>query len=322
MFKKENKNSEIPEGFKRMHHDFKEKTKKNLVLDAIKKQRFTTISKTMNLATDFPISHLENYPENLKAQVIMWLKKDYAIESINELIEGIFTTDILTQHFACIGIRKLLGIDKNVKQILFDRNCVPKLIEFARNNEMTHLQLEATWSLTNMCLDNSDNVRKMVQKGIIDLFIEVAKNSYPEIAEQAIWGLGNIAGDNDYHFKNLIIRSDAIKVLTDVYINSSELNLKNNIIWVFSNLARLKKDENPDNLKDARVFLEPTLFIMLEKFILTDNEEIKEECIIGLTPYAKGKFLKNFISLEFLTKLKMFLDTQMIKPDQIGRAHV
>ena len=246
----------------------------------------------------------------------MWLNKDFKSENIDHLISSIFSNDITLKHYGCIGIRKLVK-SKEMKQLIFDKNCVPKLIEFAKDNEMTHLQLEGTWCLTNLCTDDTENIMKLIQKGIIELFLNVAKNKYFQISEQAVWGLGNIAGDDDVRCRNKIIRCEnSIQILSNLYVDcKSNEQLKDNLIWVFSNLTRLKRDENQNDVNDLKHIFQPIILIMLEKFITTEKEEVKKNCLMGLTPYVKSNLLSTFASLEFLSKLKSYLTTQILDPN-------
>ena len=308
------KKPENHENFKSLNLKLREKSKKKSLLSLINKKRYKKINSNLNLKINFPIDHLNTYPENLKTKIILWLNKNFSEEKIQNLISSIFSNDITLKHFGVIGIRKYLTNSNNPKQIIFDQNVVPKLIEFAQNNELSHLQLESTWCLTNLCTDNTENIMKLIQKGIIEIFLFVAQNKFSQISEQAVWGLGNIAGDLDIHCRNKIIRSEnSLKILTNLYLDTkSNEKLKNNIIWVFSNLSRLKKDEDSDNLNDLKMILKPILLILLQKFIKTDQEEIKQECIMGLSPYVKSNLLPTFASLEFLNKLKNYLKSQII----------
>lgn len=110
------------------------------------------------------------------------------------------------------------------------------LIDMAQNNQQLHLQLEATWCLANIASGTTEEMNTLLNKNIIPIFIELCKSSYSQIAEQAIWGLGNISGDS-FESAMIVLRSDAVNVLLDVLDRTNNGKIQEQIIWVFSNLC-------------------------------------------------------------------------------------
>lgn len=47
-----------------------------------------------------------------------------------------------------------------------------------------------------MASGKPDHVQVLIDKGTIPILVELLKSPHIEVIEQAIWGLGNIAGDN------------------------------------------------------------------------------------------------------------------------------
>jgi hypothetical protein len=50
--------------------------------------------------------------------------------------------------------------------------------------------------LTNLASGKADHVQVLIEKGTISVLVELLKSNHVEVVEQAIWGLGNIAGDS------------------------------------------------------------------------------------------------------------------------------
>jgi importin subunit alpha-6/7 len=50
--------------------------------------------------------------------------------------------------------------------------------------------------LTNLASGQSDHVQVLTEKGTINVLVELLNSPHIEVIEQAIWGLGNIAGDS------------------------------------------------------------------------------------------------------------------------------
>lgn len=79
---------------------------------------------------------------------------------------------------------------------MIDANLVSKFLGFLQRSDFPKLQFEATWCITNIASGSSDNCQALIDKGTIPLLVQILNSPDPEIVEQAIWGLGNIAGDN------------------------------------------------------------------------------------------------------------------------------
>lgn len=106
------------------------------------------------------------------------------------------------------------------------------------------LQFEAAWALTNVASGTTDQTLTVVQADAIPKFVKLFSSSVSAVAEQAVWALGNIAGDGPTT-RDYVLNNNAIQGLMPLISNETPISFLRNIVWLMSNLCRNKNPSPP-----------------------------------------------------------------------------
>lgn len=72
--------------------------------------------------------------------------------------------------------------------------------------------MEATWALTNVATGTSIQCQSIIDKGGVPMFVKLLSSPNILIAQQAIWAIGNIAGDSPNN-RDLILNAGGLNPL-------------------------------------------------------------------------------------------------------------
>lgn len=163
----------------------------------------------------------------------------YTLAQLDQLCAELDSPEEEARHHGAIGLRKLLSEEEGEPflQRVIDTGAVPKLLALMQEHRYPQLQFEACWVISNIAYGSSPQCEAIVSKQGIDPLLQLLYDSHGPILEQALWGLGNIAGDCP-DCRDCVIMKGGVECVGRVVENSKQAGEVGLGCWVLSNLCR------------------------------------------------------------------------------------
>lgn len=138
--------------------------------------------------------------------------KTYSTVDIPELTKTLRnpTATLEQKEEATRGFRRILSVDTNPPvEAVLQAGILPDLIRnLTAVPSASNLIFESAWALTNIA--STDHTDAIVTAGVVTPLIQLLRHSVADVREQAIWCLGNIAGDN-VGFRDHLLEQGALE---------------------------------------------------------------------------------------------------------------
>jgi len=208
----------------------------------------------------------ENKDENSENRSSNGNQFPVELSALPQITQALHSNDVSLQLQAATAIRKLLSIENNppITEVI-QAGLVPRLVHFLGCFDNQSLQFESAWALTNVASGTAEQTQIVIKEGAIPIFIELLKSPHFDVKEQAVWAIGNIAGDSA-ECRDHVLSLGGMVGLLGVCDGEVPISLLRNATWAISNLCRGKPQ--PDFHKVAPAI--PTL----ARLLLAEDEEV------------------------------------------------
>lgn len=221
---------------------------------------------SMNTGVSFPTTG--SLPKLSKSDI------KQRLANITQLVSKLRSNDPAQRLQATIEFRRMLSVEDNPPiQDVINSGIVPRLMEFLSYSNEEKLQFESAWTITNIASGTTSHTRCVVDHGGIPAFVQLLSSANAEVREQAVWALGNIAGDSS-EYRDLVLSTGnsmqrLITILTNTQV-SPKLTMIRNATWCMSNFCRGKPKPDFNQIRECIPVL-AKLIMQNDPEVLTDS---------------------------------------------------
>jgi len=202
------------------------------------------------------------------------------LSNLPEMVKGVMSDETEKQLEMTTQFRKLLSIEKNppIDEVI-NENVIPRFVQFLSREDLPMLQFEAAWALTNVASGTSAHTQVVIDNGAVPVFVHLLSSPNDDVREQAVWALGNIAGDSP-RCRDMVIQYSALDPLLAQLQDGNKISMMRNATWTLSNFCRGKPQPNFQEVQRAL----PTL----GRLIHDNDEEVLTDACWALSYLSDG----------------------------------
>ncbi|KAL2464577.1 Importin subunit alpha [Forsythia ovata] len=153
------------------------------------------------------------------------IDKKVEFENLRAMVDGVWSDDSIRQLDATTKFRKLLSRERiSIIQKVIQAGVVPRFVAFLMREEFPQLQFESAWAIAIIAFGKSKNIKMLIDHGAVPTFVKLVDSSSDDVREQAVWALGNVAGDSP-KYRDLVLGHGALAPLLSQLNERSRLSM-------------------------------------------------------------------------------------------------
>ncbi|KAK7337678.1 hypothetical protein VNO77_18263 [Canavalia gladiata] len=190
--------------------------------------------------------------------------------TLDAIIRGVRSDDHALQLETTTRFKNILSQGyKSPIEVAVHYRLVPCFAEFLGRHDEPELQFQAAWALTNIA--SSDHAPLLIDLGTVPLFVQFLSSGSSDLAEQAVWALGNIAADSP-SCRDIVLDHGALLPLLPLLNTDTEISKLRIATWALSNFCHGKQP--PVDFEQVK----PALPVLRQLIYLTDTEILTDVC--------------------------------------------
>jgi len=160
---------------------------------------------------------------------------------------GLDSGDAAIQQEAATAVHTLLctTFEPPIQEAI-DAGVIQPLVAVLGDSSRPKVQYEAAWALTNIASGTSEQTKAVVDAGAVPPLVQLLSSPDDDVRHQALWALGNIAGDGPNAIAgdassscDLVLEAGVMEPLVKVLRHESEnVSMMRTATWALSNLSQ------------------------------------------------------------------------------------